>query len=142
MEYLAHSLFARPVVGLLNEQSFSDQFRELLDLDGLHDDFVGLKDDRLHRAFHVREAAQQHRQCGWLGVSHGRDHGEAIPCIRHVQVGDQHIKFLGGNALQSVRYATCSDHLESLGLERSAHHLPHNIVVINQKDPMNSLSFV
>src|ERR1700738_3708408 len=70
LEYLAHSLLARPVSRFLNEQSFSDEFCEVLDSDGFHADFVRLKNDRFHRAFHVGEAAQQHRQCVRLGVSH------------------------------------------------------------------------
>src|ERR1022692_4832096 len=68
---------------------------------------------------------------GWLGVSHGRNHGEAVACVGHVQVRDQHVKFLGGNAFQSVRYTAYCHDLESLEFERFAHHVPYRIVVIN-----------
>src|ERR1035441_2609355 len=78
MEYLAYSLLGRPVSRFLNEQSFSYYFGELPNLDRFHDDFVSLKNDRFHRAFHVGKAAQQHRQCIGLGRSHGRRDSEAI----------------------------------------------------------------
>jgi hypothetical protein len=51
------------------------------------------------------------------------------------------VKARGGNAFQSFRYAAHSDYLEPLGLERFAHHVQYNFIVIHQENSMDCLSF-
>jgi len=135
MEYLAHSLLARPISRFLNEQSFSYHLGELLNLDRFHDDFVRLQNDRFHRAFHVGEAPSRIEcRMAEITVKPSAALGMCKSVMRTSKLAvEMHFRASG-----TPPTATTSN---PFGFERSSHHVQYNLIVIHPENSMDCLSF-
>ena len=72
-----------------------NKFGECPDIERFHYNFVRFQKNCSHGALHIGIAADQQRKSCRLGMPHRRNHRKSISGMRHVQVGDEHVKLLG-----------------------------------------------
>jgi len=65
-----------------------------------------------------------------VGVSHGANHSESIPSLRHVQVGQQYVKFLRGDATKRFAHTRYRDYLKPVAFQCYLQHITDSIVVV------------
>ena len=113
-------------------QALFDNFKERQDIHGLDENFIGLQKDGVGSSSHFGEGAEQEGDCFRIGVSHGADDREAVAGSFHVQVAQQHVKRVGADEFQSVRYIGRSADEEAMFLEDPAEAEADRIVVIDE----------
>jgi hypothetical protein len=118
-----------------------DEFGEFAGREGFQDDIVGLENNGVHGALHVRVTADQKGERVWLGVAHCGHYGKTVAGVRHVQVGDQHVEGHGCDEFQSSGHAGGGGYVESLASERHSHCLADGFVVVDEQDSVRNAGF-
>jgi hypothetical protein len=65
-------------------------------------DALRVFDINMRQRFYWRDVVEKSFR---LGVSHGRDHSEAVGCIGHVQIRDENVKARGGKCISELPYS-------------------------------------